>query len=181
MIAAVKGWSAVLAALLFFLPRYARSADDPAGAARELARRTAAFAGRGALVAVAWRNVASLDPAAAGQVRAAFESTLEEAGVRVSEIAPAVEVEITLTENQSQYLMVEKSRKGEERQVWIASWKRGTPPAAPAEGVTLEKKLVWEIAPAVEVEITLTENQSQYLMVEKSRKGEERQVLRLVL
>ena len=110
MIAAVKGWPAVLAALLFFLPRYARSADDPAGAARELARRTAAFAGRGALVAVAWRNVASLDSATAGQARAVFETTLEEAGVRVSEIAPAVEVEITLSENGSQYLMVEESR-----------------------------------------------------------------------
>src|ERR1022692_391685 len=144
MIAAVKGWPAVLAALLFFLPRYARSADDPAGAARELARRTAAFAGRGALVAVAWRNGASLDSAAAGQARAAFETTLEEAGARVSEIAPAVEVQITLSENQSQYLMVEESRKGDERQVWIASWKRGAPPAAPAEGVALEKKLVWE-------------------------------------
>ena len=144
MIAAVKGWPAVLAALLFFLPRYARSADDPAGAARELARRTAAFAGRGALVAVAWRNVASLDSAAAGQARAAFETTLEEAGVRVSEIAPAVEVEITLSENESQYLMVEETRKGEERQVWIASWKRGTPPAAPAQAMALEKKLVWE-------------------------------------
>src|ERR1035441_4687410 len=144
MIAAVKGWSAVLAALLFFLPRYARSADDPAGAARELVRRTAAFAGRGALVAVAWRNVASLDPAAAGQARAAFETTLEEAGVRVSEIAPAVEVEITLSEFESHYLMVEETRKGEERQVWIASWKRGTPPAAPAQAMALEKKLVWE-------------------------------------
>jgi hypothetical protein len=144
MIAAVKGWPAVLAALLFFLPRYAWSADDPAGAARELARRTAAFAGTGALVAVAWRNVASLDSATAGQARAVFETTLEEAGVRVSEIAPAVEVEITLSENGSQYLMVEESRKGEERQVWIASWKRGAPSAAPAQGVALEKKLVWE-------------------------------------
>ena len=144
MIAAVKGWPAVLAALLFILPRYARSADDPAGAARELARRTAAFAGRGALVAVAWRNVASLDSAAAGQARAAFETTLEEAGVRVSEIAPTMEVGITLSENESQYLMVEEARRGEDRQVWIASWKRGAPPAAPAEGVALEKKLVWE-------------------------------------
>ena len=144
MIAAVKGWPAVLAALLFILPRYARSADDPAGAARELARRTAAFAGRGAPVAVAWRNAASLDSTAAGQARAAFETALEEAGVRVSGIAPAVEVEITLSENQSQYLMVEESRKGEERQVWIASWKRSAPAAAPAQGVALEKKLVWE-------------------------------------
>jgi hypothetical protein len=140
----VKGWPAVLAAFLFILPRYARSADDPAGAARELARRTAALAGRGALVSVAWRNMASLDSAAAGQARAAFETSLEEAGVRVSEIAPSVEVEITLSENQSQYLMVEESRQGGERQVWIASWNRGAPPGAPVQDVALEKKLVWE-------------------------------------
>src|ERR1019366_7024329 len=54
------------------------------------------------------------------------------------------EVEITLSENESQYLMVEETRKGEERQVWIASWKPGTPPAAPAQAMALEKKLVWE-------------------------------------
>ena len=43
MIAAVKGWLAVLATLLFILPDGARAADDLGGAARELARKTAAF------------------------------------------------------------------------------------------------------------------------------------------
>ena len=46
MIAGVKG-SAVLSALLILLPRAARAADDMAGAVRELARKTAALAGRG--------------------------------------------------------------------------------------------------------------------------------------
>jgi hypothetical protein len=144
MIAAVKGWPAVLAALLFFLPRYARSADDPAGAARELAQKTAAYAGRGALVEVTWRNIASLDPATGQEARAAFEAALQESGAHVGDVAPAVEAQITFSENESQYLMVEESRKGEERQVWIAFWKRDAPRAAPPQTVALEKKLVWE-------------------------------------
>src|ERR1035437_6019865 len=45
MIAGVKG-PAVLSALLILLPRDARAADDMAGAVRELARKTAALAGR---------------------------------------------------------------------------------------------------------------------------------------
>jgi hypothetical protein len=144
MIAAVKGWPAVLTALLFFFPRCARSADDPASAARELARKTAAFAGRGALVSIAWRNLGSLDSVALAQARAAFESNLEESGVRLSNLAPAVEAQITASENESQYLLVEEAHKGDEKQVWIASWKRGARTAAPAQDVALEKKLVWE-------------------------------------
>src|SRR5258708_12966769 len=46
MIAGVEG-SAVLSALLILLPWSARAADDMAGAGRELARKTAALAGRG--------------------------------------------------------------------------------------------------------------------------------------
>ena len=46
MIAAVKGWYAALSALLL-LALGARAADDLNGAAAILARKTAAFAGRG--------------------------------------------------------------------------------------------------------------------------------------
>src|SRR6266478_5330224 len=60
MIAAVKGWLAVLSALLFILPPGARAADDMGGAARELARKTAAFAGRGETIAITWRNLSGL-------------------------------------------------------------------------------------------------------------------------
>ena len=56
MIAGVKG-SAVLSALLILLPWSARAADDMAGAVRELARKTAALAGRGEPVSVNWRNI----------------------------------------------------------------------------------------------------------------------------
>jgi len=148
MIAAVKGWHAAGAALLFCLQPGARAADDLPGAARELARRAVAFAGRGEPVSVAWRNVSSLGSAMFSQARSAFETALRDAGDRVTEVAPVAELHLTLSENQTQYLMVEEARKGDERQVWIASWKHTetAPVVDGGQGVTLEKKLVFEQA-----------------------------------
>jgi len=143
MIAAVKRRHVVFSALLF-LSWSARAADDAGGAARELARRTAAFAGRGSLVAITWHNLSSLDSAAAGLARAAFEGALQEAGVHLSDIAPAADLQITLSESASQFLLVAEATKGDERQVWVASWKRSAPGAQASTGVVLEKKLVWE-------------------------------------
>ena len=144
MIAAVKPWHAVLSALLFFFSG-AKAADDAASAARELARKTAGFAGKGAPVAVAWRNLSSLESAAA-QARTAFEEALQETGVRLGDSAPMVQARVTVSENASQFLLVEEASKGEEHQVWIASWKRGETAAVLPAGVALEKKLVWEQA-----------------------------------
>ena len=45
MMPAVNGWHAVLAALLFLTPRVSPAAEDLPGAAKELARKTVAFAG----------------------------------------------------------------------------------------------------------------------------------------
>ena len=143
MIAAVRRWHAVLSALLFFCSG-AKAADDAGSAARELARKTAAFAGKGAPVAVTWRNLSSLE-SAASQARAAFEEFLQEAGVRAGD-TPAVEARVTVSENAAQFLLVEEASKGDEHQVWIASWKRTETAAAPPAGVSLEKKLVWEQA-----------------------------------
>ena len=145
MIAVVKRWHAVLSALLFFLPRSAAAAEDLGGAARELARKTAAFAGRGEPVSASWRNVSSLGSSDFNQVRGLFETALREAGARPGNTA-AAEAQITVSENRSQFLMVEEARKGDERQVWIAAWPRVTPAAAGAAtpGIALEKKLVWE-------------------------------------
>ncbi|HUB77301.1 MAG TPA: hypothetical protein VMB03_00825 [Bryobacteraceae bacterium] len=142
MIAAVKGWHAVSAALLFFSAS-AGAADDPGGAAKELARKTTAFAGRGAAVAIVWRNLSSLD-SAANQARAAFEDALQQAGLRTGDLAPLVEAKVTLSEDASQYLLVEEASKGDEHQVWISAWKRVEPASTPSGGLTLEKKLVWE-------------------------------------
>jgi hypothetical protein len=143
MIAAVKPWHAVLSALLFFIPPGATAADDVDGAARELARKTAAFAGRGAQVAVTWRNLASAESAAA-QAQTAFAAALEGAGLRLGEGASTVDLRITVSGNGSQFLLVEEAAKGEEHQTWIAWWNRGEIAAGPARGVAIEKKLVWD-------------------------------------
>jgi hypothetical protein len=79
-----------------------------------------------------------------GQARGAFEAALKEAGLRVSDVAPVAELRLTLSENQSQYLLVEEARKGDERQVWMAAWKRAEPAAAALPGMALDRKLVWE-------------------------------------
>jgi hypothetical protein len=144
MIAAVKRWYAVLCALLFFHPG-ATAADDVGSAARELARKTAAFAGKGAAVAVTWRNLSSLESAAA-QARTAFEAALQEAGVRAGDTAPAVEMRVTVSENAAQVLLVAEASRGEEHEVWIAGWKRSETTAAVPAGVSLEKELLWEQA-----------------------------------
>ena len=144
MIAAVDGWHAVAAAFLLqavlrgvlvaalapVLP--AAAAEDLNGAARELARRTVEFAGKGEGLALAWRNVSSMSPPEAARGREAFEAALREAGCTVNEAAWGAEARLTLSENQSDYLLVEEARKGDERQVWIASWKRGGAAAGPA-------------------------------------------------
>jgi len=143
MIAAVKRWHAVFCALLFFIPLGAHAAEDLNGAARELARQAAAFAGTGQPVSVEYRNVSSLGPAELGQARSAFEAALKEAGLRVSDVAPVAELRLTLSENRAQYLLVGEARKGDERQVWVAAWKRAAPATA-LPGVALDRKLVWE-------------------------------------
>jgi len=144
IIAAVKGWHAVLSALLFFIPGGASAADDGNGAARELARKTAAFIGKGEPVSVAWNNLGSLGSAALLDARNAFEAALKEAGCRISDVAPLTEARVTLSENRAQFLLVEEIRRGDERQVWFASWRRGETIPASSSGVVLEKKMVWE-------------------------------------
>ncbi len=154
MIAGVKG-SAVLSALLILLPRDARAADDMAGAIRELARKTVALAGRGEPVSVNWRNLSSLPSGDFNQARIAFDAAVRDAGGRVSDVAPLVDARITLSDNASQFLLVEEAHKGEDRPVWISSWKRPAvvgPPAGSA--LTLGKKLVWEqVEPILDVSI----------------------------
>jgi len=143
MIAPVNGWRAVIAALLWITARNAVAADDPAGAARELARKTAGFAGRGEPVSTSWRNLSSLAPSVLSQARTVFEAALHDAGGRTGDGAQ-VAAQLTLSENAAQYLLVEEIRKADERQVWISAWKRSATPAASPQRMTLEKKLVTE-------------------------------------
>ncbi|HKE22785.1 MAG TPA: hypothetical protein VKB88_10370 [Bryobacteraceae bacterium] len=144
MIAAVKGRYAAWAALLVLCPLRARAADDSASAVRELAAKSAGFAGAGATLALTWRNTSSLGSAEAGQARAAFEAALRQFGQRIAE-NPAVELRLTVSENPTQYLLVAEARRGDERQVWIAAWpKRESAARHGAPGVALDRHLVWE-------------------------------------
>ena len=143
----MKGWSAAFLALsLGAAPAVLCAAGDVDSAARELARKTVATAGRNEPVTVIWRDLSSLGPAALGQARAAFEAGLREGGARLAEAPVALEAQITLSENASQYLLVEEIRKGDERQVWMAVWGRAGAPAANASAgtFTLQSRLIWE-------------------------------------
>jgi hypothetical protein len=142
MIAAVKGCHAVLSALLFLILPAADAADDLSGAARELARKTAGFA-KVEPQAVSWRNVSALSPAEMAQARAAFEAALQESGGRASGLSP-ISIRITLSQNPTQYLLIEEAQSGDDRQVWIATWKRSGAARHAAPGMSLQSKLILE-------------------------------------
>jgi hypothetical protein len=142
MIAGVKACHAVFSALLLLVPG-AWAADDLAGAARDLARKTAAFTGRGESAAISYRNLSSLGSAELGELRAAFEATLKQSGCRASENTGATEARLTLSQSPTQYLLIEEARKGDDRQVWIASWPRSGSGASKLSGISLDRKQVW--------------------------------------
>jgi hypothetical protein len=91
-------------------------------------------------VALTYRNLSSLSDTELAQVRREFERVLPVPGVN----PPSAEARITISENASEYLLVEELRKGDEVEVWIAQWVRVGRPAAAAPEVTIEKRLVWE-------------------------------------
>ena len=143
MIAAVRRWYAALAAILFLVPSVTTAADDLTGAVRELAHDTEVFAGKGASVSLIWRNFSQQDSLAA-QARIAFEAALNDAGMEVGAVSGLLELRVTFSENDSQFLLVEEAAKGEDHQTWIAAWKRGEPGGAMPTGINLEKKLLWQ-------------------------------------
>jgi hypothetical protein len=140
MFRAVKSWLALLIAILAPLPGVC--ADDLNTAAAALARKTAALAGRGESVAVSYRNLSSLAPTESGAVRTAFESALRDSGCRISE-GSATEAKLTVSETPAQFLIVEEARRGDERQVWIASWNRATGAPVKTAGASLQLTQAW--------------------------------------
>jgi hypothetical protein len=144
MIAAVNGRRAAWAALLVWAALPASAAENLDGAVRELAAKTALAAGAGTPVSVACRNLSSLDSAEVARLRAAFERLLRQAGGRAGQGAAAMDVSLTLSENATDYLLVEEARKGDERMVWLAAWKRTMAGQPAVAGVGLEKKPIWE-------------------------------------
>jgi len=139
MMPAVNGWHAVVAALLFLTPRISPAAEDLPGAAKELARKTVSFAGGRVTVGATYRNISSLPDSDLSHVRREFEAALTGGIATVN-----VDIRITLSESVSQYLLVEEARKGEDTQVWIAGWPRSSGEPVSGQGVTIDKKLVWE-------------------------------------
>jgi len=108
---------------------------DMDGAARDLARGVAAAVAHEP-VAVTMKNLSALGAADTAEIRRVFESELKAAG------QPAAEVQLTISENMTQFLLVAEIRRNGERQVLVGSWPQ-TPAAQPVR-VTLEKKLLWE-------------------------------------
>jgi len=133
----VKAWHAAIAALVFLIPQASKAADDLAGAARELARKTSTW-GRGPVTAT-YRNLSSLPETQLTAARQEFERA-----IGGPQEGPTIEARITLSENVSQFLLVEEARRGEETQVWISGWPRGERPRTLNSGITLERRLVWE-------------------------------------
>lgn len=140
MMPTVDGWHAALAALLFLAPQSSSAADDLPGAARELVRKTVTLAGpRGSVTAI-YRNLSSLPEADLSQVRREFDSAFPAA----ADTSSQVDVRLTLSENDTQFFLVEEARKGDDSQVWISSWPRSQPAQTALSGVALEKRLIWE-------------------------------------
>jgi hypothetical protein len=135
-----KGWYWAMAALLMAGPPALKSAENLSSAARELARKTTALLGPRASVVVSYRNRSSLPDSDLGRVRREFEAALPPG----SGFGAAYEIRLTLSENVSQYLLIEEARKEEEPQTWIAAWNRTAPAAVPPPGITLDRKLIWE-------------------------------------
>jgi hypothetical protein len=115
---------------------------DMGGAARDLARGVAtAVAHEQAAIAV--RNLSSLGPSETAEIRRQFEFELK-AGQPAT---PAANVQITISENLTEYLLVAEIQHGGERQVFLESWPRTASASTATKGagrVTLEKKLLWE-------------------------------------
>jgi hypothetical protein len=152
MMPPVNGFYAALAAILFLFPGFSSAAEELPNAVRELARRTAAFLGARPSAKISYSNVSSLADAELAGVRREFEASFSEAG----EGTPA-EIRLTLSENQSQYLLIEEIRKGEDSRVWITGWNRPAAVAASGFGLTMDKKLVWEQEEPI-LDLTLWEN-----------------------
>jgi hypothetical protein len=125
--------------LLLVVPA-THAADDLPTAARELASRTAAFLG-GRVPSETWRNRSGLPDSELDRARREFHAVLPGPDPTPN---GSSEIRLTLSENTSQYLLIEEAHAGEESQTWIVSWSRATPSASPSPGLTLDRKLVWE-------------------------------------
>ncbi len=115
---------------------------DMDSAARDLARTVAAVTHGPATLTV--KNLSSLSAAETAEIRRVFESEL-----KFTALQPATEVQLTISENLTQFLLVAEIHRAGDRQVLLESWPRTAPTSTAAQQnksprVTLEKKLLWE-------------------------------------
>jgi hypothetical protein len=113
------------------------------GAAAQGLARTVADAVAHAPVTISMRNLSTLRSAETAEIRRVFESQLNAAG------QPAAEVQLTISENLTHFLLVAEIHRGGERQVLLESWPRTPSTITSAEKdkrtqVTLAKTLLWE-------------------------------------
>jgi hypothetical protein len=142
----VKGWYAVIPALLLLLSRGATAANNPNEGARELARKIGAFASARDTVALTLRPMGQASATAAASIRKLLDSALRETGVRLDS-SGAVEVRVTLSETPGHRLLVTEARRGDDRQTWIVSWPSDRVDAAvEPTAARLETRLLWEQA-----------------------------------
>jgi hypothetical protein len=113
---------------------------DLGGAAKDLARSVAAAVVHEP-VAVTVRNLSSLGPGEAAEIRRLFEAELKAAG------QPSADVQLTISENLTEYVLAAEIRRAGEHQVLLESWPRTPAVAAGSKGtprVTLQRTLLWE-------------------------------------
>lgn len=115
---------------------------DMNAAARDLARNVAAAVAHEP-VTLAVKNLSTLNAGDLAEIRRVFEAELKSGG------QPTAEIQLTVSENLTQFLAVAEIRRGSERQVLLESWPRapavsGGPAGDKPPRVTLEKKLLWE-------------------------------------
>ena len=108
---------------------------DMGGAARDLARMAAAAVEHDP-VTLTVKNISSLGPAEAAEIRRVFETELRVSG------QPSAAVEVTISENLTAFVLAAEVRRGGDRRVLLESWPRVA--AKPAAQVTLTRSLLWE-------------------------------------
>jgi len=147
---------------------------DMSAAARDLARAVAAAVAHEP-AAMRVKNLSALSAADTAEIRRVFESELKVPG------QPAAEIQITISENLTHFLLVAEIQRGGERQVLLESWPRTPPASATAPNdkpprVTLEKKLLWEQDPPI---LDAAQTADALLVLDAARvllvRGEDRQ------
>lgn len=133
-----------LLALLPVLLSIPVTAESWAAPARELAEKIVTHVQARSAVTVSLRNLSSLTPNDAAQVRRAIEAELRARGVQLMGADRAVdEVRLTLSENAGGYLWVAEVGHGDSWDVVMTTAPFPAVPDRGGAGVSIRKNLVW--------------------------------------